>query len=217
MTPTETTIPVPDYYHGLAPSLEDFTMVKAEDEAVIMADIMAHPELTQPPLNIHGIIQRLQWGAYYGATIGCSYGIDCVIRASFKENTYPLDGHDRWKIVWEICTPDGMVKEFFGRYIVCSPGESHKYILGYIGGTGGGDFVIEQDAYTELHILQRSKYAHINIITKIKTELDDKWNPIAIDLTNNAPEQAQIAFSELTETLIISDVFSHITVYLEYG
>jgi hypothetical protein len=212
--PTETPIPVPEYYHGIAPSLDEFTMVKVEDEPLIMADIMAHPELTPQPLDTFSHIQKLVNGAYSEVAIQCAHEIRCVVRASIKEKN-PYGGDDIWKVIWELCPTDGLVKEYFGRYLVCNPGEAHKYIIGYIGGPG--DPYIEHDANTGLQIILRSSaYHHICIVTKIQAVSSVKWNPIALDLTNNAPEQAQNAFSDLNKTLNISDDFSHMTVFLFY-
>jgi hypothetical protein len=173
-TPTETAIPRPEYYEGIAPSLESFTLVTEEEEKLILADIMTNPQLTEPTTR-HIRIDADVRTAYATELIGCYYGENCVVRASIKlEN--PYGGSDLWKLIVEFHGNDG----------------SHRYMRIYIGG-GYNNGRIEYGARLRLSPLlsvQQGQHLSINIASRTDGKESDA-NPYTWSITNGAPAEDQ--------------------------
>jgi hypothetical protein len=174
VTLTETRILVPEYHKGIAPSLEDFTMVTEEEEKLILEDIMANPQLTEPTTH-HIRLDADVRTAYATELIGCYYEENCIVRASIKLKN-PYGGPEVWKVIIEFRGNDG----------------SHRYMRIYIGGSYNNGR-IEYAARSKLSGLlsvQQGQHLSINIASRIDGKESDD-NPYSWSITNGALDEDQ--------------------------
>lgn len=198
LIPSETKVPVPEYFKGIAPDLESFTMVTEDQEKLILADIMAHPQLTEPTTN-HIRLDADVRSTYAAEAIGCYYGENCVVRASIRENN-PFGGPDLWKLIFEFRGNDG----------------SHRFMTMYIGGIYSNN--IEIQAWKNLNSLQgieTGQHLNIDIFSRLDTK-ESETNPYTWAITNGASKEDQTVLQGLEKNqMSFPDGVETITVQLD--
>lgn len=116
LRPTDTLAPteaIPDFYHGLAPTWEQFPVVDKADISNIIAYLRSQPSLLSPDAPAVEVAQRLSSPDGSGRfSISCFEG-SCVLAASVQIQD---QGYEPYIVIWEVKTQNG------GR----------GYLLGYV-------------------------------------------------------------------------------------
>ncbi|MGD0339912.1 MAG: hypothetical protein ABSB78_14120 [Bacteroidota bacterium] len=198
LTPSETKVSVPKYYKGVAPDLASFTLVMPEQEKLIMADIMAHLQLTGKPQDTI-VIQPYDNPDFSGVNLRCHYGENCVVRASISRKD-PYGGPDIRILVFEFLNPDG----------------THGYLRGYLG--SDDNQYVEHDARRDLNSLlgfiEEDKTFTLGIMTYIKPKhILEVTNKIVLDFTTNSPDQDKLSELDKSTDSIPADL-SDTTVWI---
>lgn len=105
--PTDTLAPteaIPNFYPGLAPTLEQFTLVDKADIPGIIVYLRSQPSLVSPDASAVEVPQRLSSPNGSGHfVVGCSEG-SCVVAASIQIQDRGCQPHI---VIWEVKTQNG--------------------------------------------------------------------------------------------------------------
>jgi hypothetical protein len=170
-----------DYYKGIAPDLESFTLVNEIELSQILKNIENNPILNNYDIPVDYDLspdnsEKATWKYFQ---IVCSYPVNCIVRASLKIKN-PYGGPELWKFIWEFADKD----------------KKSKYLLGYIGGMGEVINSLGEIRYYDIRLTaERSlwlrelnnKSAPTGITIKIGVETKSRKsqiNPYSWDITN---------------------------------
>lgn len=202
-TATETAIPVPEYYKGLAGTLDEFTLIQKDDLKTVEQDILDHPTLAEPQALPYDAIIPFNDGTFTGVLVQCVMGQNCAVRASVRVAD-PANGPDRWYVIWE----------------VRNAGDDHSHvIITYIGKNVDESTLERQTQETILRDLQRAAQEGATDTLSITTKRIGQFhysNPVLLEMIDNATPDQRAALDELQKTCQIPDSLSNIPVSLSY-
>jgi hypothetical protein len=130
-------------------------------------------------------------------------GSNCAVRAAFRTPD-PVNGLDRWYVVWEIR----------------NPGDEHsQVIITYIGENFGSDWLkrqTEEDMLVRLRkAVQPDASTTYYIVTKKNNPTHKFENPVLTEMIDNANDYQQEKLDKLYKTHKIPDELSEFPIWLK--
>lgn len=129
--PTDTLAPteaIPNFYHGLAPTLEQFTKVNRSDIRTIIDYLASQQSLLAPgskAIEISQILRSSSGEAHFAIACNLNGAVNCAPAASIQISEQGIDPHI---IIWEVRNKDGS-RGYISQYIYDS--FQHSYTNWY--------------------------------------------------------------------------------------